>query len=607
MRTLARIATAAVIAVSSLGGFVATPRAVAGEPAVPDIVSVSSGNASSCAVRSDGSVVCWGANWNGELGTGTTYGSVIPQLVNLGGAASQVTVGEGHACALLADGSVRCWGSNWGGQVGSVDLGYSVLTPTVVPEVDHVVSVGAGAYHTCAVKDDGTAWCWGTGGSGQLGVPEAWDATPPTEVPGISTAVEVAAGDYHTCLRLEDGTVSCFGYFPVGEFGYTIFDAPTPIAGFSNAIALAGGGDFACGLVASGRVKCFGGNWIGQLGDGTDVARINAMPVVGIENAVAIGAGTMHACAALADGSAWCWGRSVEGETGKPPTDDPWRQPLAEKVAGIDGVTAIDAGFRFTCAVASGVGMCFGANDAGQLGDRTVDAHHVPAPLSWFPDSGAPVASEPSVSIKSDQYMSRGRVRVRVTVAAEDDPAGTGVDHVEFRVSKDGGATWGPIRRHQLAWNKWVRPGATLIFGVRAVDRVGNVGEWVQSPVMTPQLVQETSPAITYTGTWTTMTRSRFSGGTSMSTSTAGDEATITFTARSFGLVSREARLAGEFQVYVDGEDAGIVDLKSRYRIFQRVVFAHTWATSGEHTVRIVALGTEGRPRIDLDAFVVLD
>jgi hypothetical protein len=71
--------------------------------------------------------------------------------------------------------------------------------------------------------------------------------------------------------------------------------------------------------------------------------------------------------------------------------------------------------------------------------------------------------------------------------------------------------------------------------------------------------------------------------------------------------VSREARLAGEFQVFVDGEDVGIVDLKSRWRQFQRVVFARSWPTSGEHTVRLVALGTEGRPRVDLDAFVVID
>ena len=607
MRTRARVATAALLMLSSFGGLAIAPRAFAGIPDVPDLVSVASGYSSSCAVRADGAVACWGSNWTGQLGNGTTYDSVIPQLADLDGPATEVTVGEEHACALMVDGTLRCWGSNWSGQVGDVALGPTVVTPATVPGVDHAVSVGAGAYHTCAVRDDGTAWCWGSGGSGQLGQPEDWDPVPPTQVPGIATAVEVAAGDYHTCLLLGDGTVSCFGYFPVGEYFYTIYDEPTPIAGFSNAIALAGGGDFSCGLVASGRVKCFGGNWIGQLGDGTDMARINAEPVLGIEDAIAVGAGAMHACAALADGAVWCWGRSAEGETGKPPTDDPWLQPVPEAVGGIDGATAIDAGFRFTCAVASGVGMCWGANDGGQLGDRTVVGHHVPAPLSWVPDSEAPVASEPSVSIRTNQYLSRDRFRVRITVAAEDDPGGTGVAQIEFRVSKDGGTTWGPIHRHDQSWSKWLRPTGTVIFSVRAIDRVGNAGDWIQTPVLTPQLVQETSPAIVYAGSWTTLTRARFSGGTAVSTTATGDEATFTFTGRSFGIVSRKARLAGEFQVFVDGEDAGIVDTKDRYRRFQRVVFAYSWPTSGEHTVRMVALGTELRPRVDLDAFVVID
>jgi hypothetical protein len=607
MRTRARVATVALFVLSSFGGFAMAPRAFAGGPAGADVVSVSSSYASSCAVRSDGSVACWGANWSGQLGNGTTYDSVIPQLADLDGAATEVTVGEAHACALMADATLRCWGSNWTGQVGNVSLGETVLTPATVPVVDHAVSVGAGAYHTCAVRDDGTAWCWGNGGSGQLGQPELWDPVPPTQVPGITTAVEVAAGDYHTCVLLEDGTVPCFGFFGVGVDGYTIYDEPTPIAGFNNAVALAGGGDFSCALMASGRVKCFGANWIGQLGDGTALDRLNAEPVLGIEDAIAVGAGMMHACAALADGSVWCWGRRVDGETGKPPSDDPWSQPVPEPVDGIDGVTTLDGGFRFTCAVASGVGMCWGANDWKQLGDRTVIGHHVPAPLSWLGDSVPPVASEPSVAIGNNMYLSRDRFRVRITVAAEDDPGGTGVDHIEFRVSKDGGTTWGQVRRHDQAWSKWVRPTGTVIFSVRAIDRVGNAGEWVQTPVLTPQLIQETSPAIAYAGSWTTLTRTSFSGDSSASTTAAGAEATFTFTGRSVGLVSREARLAGEFQVFVDGEDVGIVDLKSRWRQFQRVVFARSWPTSGEHTVRLVALGTEGRPRVDLDAFVVID
>lgn len=606
MRSAARILSVAVLVASSIAGVGAAHPVVAGVPAGPELVSIASGYASSCALASDGSVACWGANFSGGLGTGTMYNSVIPQHVDLDGPASQVTVGETHACALMSDGTVRCWGSNWSGQVGAEALGSAVLEPVAVPGLDHVVSIAAGVAHTCAVREDRTAWCWGSGYIGQLGQPDLGEFVPPTQVPGIANALKVVAGDVSTCLLLATGRVKCFGIFLDADGGYQINDTPLLIPGLENVVGLAAGSDFTCGLLTDGSVRCVGENWTGQLGDGTDVSRGTAAAVLGVDDAVAIAAGSYHACAGMADGTVSCWGRSADGETGQAPSDE-WRQLVPKPVDGIDDVTAIDGGFGFTCAVAAGVGMCFGGNWYGQLGDRTVDGHHAPAPISWLPDSQAPVTSEPSFEIRSGTYLSRDRVRVRITVPATDGPDGTGIDHLEVRVSKDGGTTWSETRWRQEVLRKRLSPSIPTIISIRAVDRVGNVGEWFQMEPLTARLEQEMSPSITYTGTWTPKVRSAFSGGSSLTTTTAGDEATITFTGRSFGLVSRKARLAGEFQVFVDGEDAGVVDLHWRYRSFRQVVFARTWATPGEHVIRIVALGTEGRPRIDLDAFVFIE
>jgi alpha-tubulin suppressor-like RCC1 family protein len=140
--------------------------------------------------------------------------------------------------------------------------------------MDDVVSVAAGEGHTCAVRADGSVWCWGTGGNGQLGAPELWYEVPPTPVPGITDAIAVTAGSYHTCLLLQDATVTCFGYWGAGGNGqHDRHYEPTPIEGFNDVIALSGGGDFTCGLIADGTVRCFGTNWIGQLGDGTLIDR----------------------------------------------------------------------------------------------------------------------------------------------------------------------------------------------------------------------------------------------------------------------------------------------------------------------------------------------
>jgi alpha-tubulin suppressor-like RCC1 family protein len=608
MRALYAGAIAAAVALSSVATAPVVGATIVGD-APPGLVSVASGGNSTCAVVSDQSVACWGRNWMGSLGIGTEYTSVIPQIAHLNAPVTQVTVGDGHACALVVQGTLRCWGNNEVGQVGTPEFDAPVLEPVAVPGMDDVVSVAAGEGHTCAVRADGSAWCWGAGGNGQLGAPELWYEVPPTQVPGITDAIAVTAGSYHTCLLLEDATVTCFGYWGAGPNGqHDRHYEPTPIEGFTDVIALSGGGDFTCGLIADGTARCFGTNWIGQLGDGTLIERAAAVRVKGLADVVALGAGKGHACAATGSGDLYCWGHDGDGALGHPPSGD-YAQPLPEKVEGITEVSSIDGGYGFTCAIASSIGSCWGNNSEGQLGDRTVASRSQPQPLSWSPDPAAPTMTAPSLEIRSGTYLYFDGVRfsVRISVTAEDGPDGTGVDHVEARFSKDDGATWGGINWHwRHAWKKWFAAGQTLTMQVRAVDRVGNTSGWITSAPLTALLEQEDAAAITYDGGWQTGTNDLFIGGHSAYTTIDGASATITFTGRSIGLVSRMGASRGKFRVLIDGDAVGVVDLYSTRKRFQMVVFSKSWATSGEHTVRMVALGTDGRPRVDPDAFVVV-
>jgi hypothetical protein len=62
----------------------------------------------------------------------------------------------------------------------------------------------------------------------------------------------------------------------------------------------------------------------------------------------------------------------------------------------------------------------------------------------------------------------------------------------------------------------------------------------------------------------------------------------------------------GSAKVYLDGTYAATVSLYSATAALRRIAYAHNWASQGTHTIRIVAVGTSGHPRVDVDAFVRL-
>src|SRR5262249_46855556 len=138
--------------------------------------TVAAGAFHTCALRPAGDVVCWGRNVEGQLGTGVFTGTPLPPgpvtgITN----AIAIAAGGYHTCALLLGGTVLCWGRNMEGQVGTATFGASVATPTVVAKITGAVAVTAGGYHTCAIKAGGSASCWGSNGNYQLGFVTPFD------------------------------------------------------------------------------------------------------------------------------------------------------------------------------------------------------------------------------------------------------------------------------------------------------------------------------------------------------------------------------------------------------------------------------------------------
>jgi len=221
-----------------LPGSVAAVRLGTGRTAT----AITAGDSHTCALLDDANVRCWGFAGHGQLGYGNnaTFSTdqppdiAGPVRLGTGRTAVAISAGDFHTCAVLDDGTVRCWGFGGDGRLGygaTSNIGDDE-TPASVGAVDlgagrTAVAISAGAQHTCAVLDDGTVRCWGSGRDGRLGYAntlsvgddEAPGSAGPVDLGPGRTAVAVSAGHGNTCARLDDGAVRCWGEGGYGVVG----------------------------------------------------------------------------------------------------------------------------------------------------------------------------------------------------------------------------------------------------------------------------------------------------------------------------------------------------------------------------------------------------
>ncbi len=345
--------------------------------------ALEAGWAHTCAILADGDLVCWGDNAHGQLGDGTATARATPVRVRpLPFRTRVVAPGRDHTCALGADGAVRCWGKNTEGQLGDTTAQPAKFPAVVVGLDADVAGLCAGLEHACAVKTDGTLWCWGQNDDGQLGLGDYKNRLAPARV-GLEGEVQaVSCGHQHTCALKKDRSTWCWGqnaYGQLGDGAKANRNQPTRTALFFQPASLHAGGRHSCAVRPDRQLFCWGFNFYGQLGDGTTEDR--AAPTV----LTALGAGVVsvapaesHACAVKSDGTLWCWGKNDDGRVGDGTTNRralPFSLPLA---AGLKA-TAVTAGATHTCALfADGTARCWGSGLHGQLGDGTIGRFNRP-------------------------------------------------------------------------------------------------------------------------------------------------------------------------------------------------------------------------------------
>ena len=286
---------------------------VGGALAGKTITDIGGTDDASCAIAS-GKIYCWGGNNYGVTGLGVTSSyTTSPTLVTASNTATTLptaytatslsTSGSRSPtmCAVLSTGKAYCWGSNYAGSVGDGTSGSPNQYRTVPTKVidtgvlsgktvttlsqDGYPAGGVAYPHVCALAS-GSVYCWGANANGQLGNNSTTDSSVPVAVTASGvlngkTITDVKVGLYHSCA-LASGGDYCWGYNSSGQVGDgTNTSRQVPVAVFqqsgkltaSNVVSIGAGSNRGCAVINDGRTFCWGLNGSGQIGDGTTISR----------------------------------------------------------------------------------------------------------------------------------------------------------------------------------------------------------------------------------------------------------------------------------------------------------------------------------------------
>ena len=359
------------------------------------VVAMAIGETHACALDDQGTIFCWGSNGSGQLGLGSAEpSSLVPAPVTApeGVRFTHVAAGSLHTCALDEEGRAWCWGVNEFGQLGIYDSQVTHATSpmaVLMPGDTRFSGISARHQTTCALDLFGNAWCWGANSYGQLGIGTIGGHEGlPSEVvmPAGVDFASIAVGSFHVCALGLDGQAFCWGLnqdHQLGDETTVIRESPSMVATELRFASIAAGGGHSCGVRAQGDAFCWGRNDFGQLGDEAYVNQPHpvavSMPLGTLFARLDLGASA--SCALDTDGAAWCWGGDFNGILGNGPAND---SPAPSRVVmpGDFAFATVSCHFFSCCASGTeGALWCWGNNGSGQLGDGTIENADVPAPV----------------------------------------------------------------------------------------------------------------------------------------------------------------------------------------------------------------------------------
>jgi len=291
--------------------------------------------------------------------------------------------------------------AEYGNDQGELGLGHNTIVPPFAlysaPGLSNVIQVAAGAYFSFARQRNGRILAWGMNTMGVLGTtgPEEFakdlvrkgDAHAPTPLGVPFEAKDISVFRTFALAAARDGTAYAWGQGTLGRLGIgempvirprtnpprRLEDVPYPIRilGIEGVAAVAAGSQHGLALVEDGTVRAWGYNVAGEVGDGTTIQRATPVPVLGIRNAVAIGAGSSLSVALLADGTVMTWGEHGGGQLGRRASQN-GPNPIPAPAEGVRGIRAIAVGVSHVLALTgAGTVMSWGENGHSATGNGT--------------------------------------------------------------------------------------------------------------------------------------------------------------------------------------------------------------------------------------------
>lgn len=327
------------------------------------VEQISAGGNTTCALREDGTVHCWGANDLGQLGlqaspaASDTLAHPNASAVALTVTAARVDVGPGTACAVATSGETWCWGDNTSRQLAraeTADVGGpapAALGGLTLKRTWH------GSFTSFGLTDADEIVTWGAVGGPSASVAARSSSISPDPEPlpiglGGVTSFSVSAsvpvipeGDWrpskyiaHACA-ITKGEASCWGVSQAGALATGLPDdvtRPTSVyvpsaAAYPQRVTAAG--ETTCVRLTDGTVQCAGDNARGELGRGDDAGVKFMASFTGAKalegHAVQVAASTSAVCALIQGGAVRCWGSNGQGELGQGTKDlEPHSSPV---------------------------------------------------------------------------------------------------------------------------------------------------------------------------------------------------------------------------------------------------------------------------------------
>lgn len=281
--------------------------------------SISCGEQHCIGIQPDGTLWGWGGNTVGEIGFVGALGNK-DTVTQIGTETNWDTISSGayHTLALKTDGTLWATGFNAQGQVGTGSFGGETLNFSQIGVANDWVYISAGDYNSFAIKSNGTLWACGKNSENQLGIGNSLDQATMIQIGTNTNWKSIAAGSSHTLGIKTDGTLWSWGTNNSGETGIPSSsgtNTPTQVGTSNTWKEVSAGYEFSIGIKTDGTIYGWGSNTYGKAGLGNNSNADSPTQIATGLNWRTVNAGYNHSLALKSDNTLWAWGHNAYSQS----------------------------------------------------------------------------------------------------------------------------------------------------------------------------------------------------------------------------------------------------------------------------------------------------